>query len=63
VREQPHDRVENYQKAGVEFTRLTPEEKRPFADATRKVWDTFRKRVPNGGALLDKVIEAKKTVR
>lgn len=55
--------VENYKKAGVEFYKLTPDERAALARVTRPVWDTFRKRVPQASRLLDQVLEAKKQVK
>jgi TRAP-type C4-dicarboxylate transport system substrate-binding protein len=50
--------AKNYQKAGIELYEPTAAEKASLKRATRGTWDKFRKRVPRGGKLLDKILEA-----
>jgi len=50
--------VKNYQKAGIKIHQLTPAEKASLQKATRGTWDKYRKQVPRGGKLLDKILKA-----
>jgi tripartite ATP-independent transporter DctP family solute receptor len=48
--------LQNIAAAGVTVTRLTPEARAEFVNATAPLYDQFRERI--GGELLDKVLEA-----
>lgn len=48
--------LEDIAAANVTVTRLTPEARQEFVDATKPLFDQFRERI--GGELLDKVLEA-----
>lgn len=51
--------LENFVSAGKKVCKLTPDETKKFADASRKVWDSFGKKSAANKKLLDAVLAAK----
>lgn len=51
--------LENFTAAGKKVCKLSPEETKKFADASRKVWDAFAKKSAANKKLLNAVLAAK----
>ncbi|MCC7073278.1 MAG: TRAP transporter substrate-binding protein [Deltaproteobacteria bacterium] len=51
--------LENFTAAGKKVCKLTPDETKKFADASKKVWDTFGKKSASNKKILDAVLAAK----
>ena len=51
--------LENFVSAGKKVCKLSPDETKKFADASRKVWDVFGKKSAANKKLLDAVLAAK----
>jgi TRAP-type transport system periplasmic protein len=51
--------LENFTAAGKKVCKLSPDETKRFADATRKVWDTFGKKSAANKKILGAVLAAK----